>query len=85
MRRTPLTHSTKRIAVLLVAAVLAQSTPAAVRDDHVEYIGGTADIQRGVLTDEAASKGGGVLATEPSWSTPPLRPGPQEIDGSVGS
>src|SRR5437773_10198072 len=48
MRHAFLANSTKRIAVLLVAAVLAQSTPAAVRGDHAAYIGGTAYIPSGV-------------------------------------
>ena len=46
MRRSQVTHSTKRTAVLLLAAVLAQSTPAAVRGQHAAYIGGTAPIPR---------------------------------------
>jgi hypothetical protein len=46
MRHPPVSHSTKRIAVLLAAVVLAQSTPAAVRGDHAAYIGGTAPIPR---------------------------------------
>src|SRR6266851_770400 len=46
MRHAPLTYSTKQMAALLVAAVLAQSMPAAVRGEHAAYIGGTAPIPR---------------------------------------
>jgi hypothetical protein len=49
MRHALLARPIKRIAaVLLVAIVLVQSTPAAVRGDHAAYIGGTAAIPRGI-------------------------------------
>jgi hypothetical protein len=46
MRNTRLARAEKRISFLLVAALLADSTPAAVRGDRAAYMGGTATIPR---------------------------------------
>jgi hypothetical protein len=44
MRHVLFARSVKRIALLLVAVLTLPSTPAAVRDDHAAYVGGTVEI-----------------------------------------